>query len=238
MNFMKLIHEDIFCDYEIINEQKNPDAPKFLKIKGPYIVTEKKNINGRIYSRELMIETVKEFKTNWIDTKRAYAELNHPNYAVIDPTKACDLCTSLEQDKNDPNIWIGESVVCSTDHKHNIIGTPNGDIVASLLQHGGRIGKSTRGVGQISEASKVDKNYKLITIDTVVDPSGPGCFVEGILESKNFMINNYGDIVEMAYDSFENGIKNIPGHSTKTLIGEAYVVGLFDNFIKNINKGK
>ena len=231
---MKLIHENLYGvhDYEVIIEQQNQNKPLNIKIKGPYIVSEKKNANGRIYSRKLIeSKVIPEFQKTWIDTKRAYCELNHPDTTVVDPKNASDLITSLTQEGD---IWIGESVVLCSDPRFGIIGTPNGDIVASMLQHGGKIGKSTRGVGTINEKNIIDEEYKLITVDTVLDPSGPGCFVDGILESKDFMINTHGDIIEVAYESYEKGLENIPTHSVKTDVGSQYVYDLFKQFVSNI----
>jgi len=89
---------------------------------------------------------------------------------------------------------------------------------------------STRGVGEINENNRVDKDYTLITIDCVTDPSGPGCFVDGILESKNYMINQHGDIVEIAYNNYERKLKNIPKQQ-----GQEYIYEAFKQFIKDIN---
>ena len=231
---LKLLTETLYTDVDIetIVEQKNPNEAKFLKIKGPYIVSEKKNVNGRTYSRGLMENSVAEWKKEWLDTKRSYAELNHPEYIKVDPKNASDLIVSLEQQGD---LWIGESIVLCSDFAHNIKGTANGDTLAALIQHGGKIGKSTRGVGQISEDKRVDKVYKLITIDTVVDPSGPGCMVDGILESKEFLITAHGDIMENAIEKFAASVSNIPSHSVKTDIGRDYVNSLFDKFIIDIN---
>lgn len=230
---LKLITEDIFEDYEILFEQQNETSPKFIRVKGPYIVTETKNGNGRIYSRPLMEAAVKQYNDVYIKQKRAYGELNHPTTTMIEPKNACDLCVSLTQKDN---VWFGESVILSSDEKHGIKGTPNGDITASLLQHGGKIGKSTRGVGQVDKnTNRVDSVFKLIAHDTVLDPSGPGCFVDGIFESKNFMINQHGDIVEVAFDNYKKGLEVIPTHSVKTDEGKLYVESLFKKFIIDIN---
>ena len=227
---MKLMFETIYEDFEIIYEQTNENEPKFIKIRGPMIVTEKKNANGRIYSRKLMEEkSVPEYKKNWIDQKRSYSELNHPARTTVDPKEACDLLTSLEQQDN---IWIGECTILSSNSKFGILGTVNGDTVASILQHGGRIGKSTRGVGEINESATIDSEYKLISCDTVIDPS-IGAFVDGIFESKDFMINTHGDIVEYAYDIYEKNLSKLPNKNK-----EQYVVECFNNFIRNINKQK
>jgi hypothetical protein len=229
----KLMNEVMFENYEVLIEQKNEASHKSIYVQGPYIVAGVRNANGRTYTEELMDSTVAQYDTDFIQKNRAYGELNHPTHTDIDPKQACDLCVELIKKGK---TWIGKSKILSSSPAHGILGTPNGDIVASMLQHGGIIGKSTRGVGEISEGNIIDKIYKMIAIDTVVDPSGPGCFVDGIFESKNFMITNHGDIVEVAYEKYAKGLSNIPAHSIKSTIGKAYVENLFESFLQNLNK--
>jgi hypothetical protein len=201
---LKLICESEFSDLEIIEEKENTHSPGILKIKGPYIVTEKRNGNGREYRKDVMEKAVNEFNKNFVMTNRAVGELNHPTTTDIDYNNACHKILKLTQEGN---IWVGESQV--------LIGTPKGDLLAGLLNNGVQVGISTRGVGNINEDKVVDE-YKLITTDIVYEPSGPGCFMEGILESKEFMINEHGDIieVEIAYEKLENDIATLGNKSS------------------------
>lgn len=228
---MKLIVENDFRDYEIIFEQKNANEPRFIRVKGPYIVAEKKNANGRIYRQALMERAVGKFITEVVDTSRAFGEMNHPPSATINYDRACHRITSLVQDKN---VWIGESIVLCSNPQHNIHGTPMGDVLASVIQHGGRPGMSTRGVGEINESGVIDTDFALVTIDCVESPSGPNCYVNGILESKEFLINAHGELMEVPIARFEKGLANLPGHSTRTAAGDAQVRSLLENFLKSI----
>jgi len=225
MNPLKLIVENDIYDYDIILEQENPSSPKFFKIRGPYIVVNQKNANGRVYDAPMMERSVNEFVTEMVDSGRALGELNHPDHTEIDPQRVCHRITSLQRENDQ---WIGESIVLSSSPDGTIKGTPCGDILAAILQHGGKPGMSTRGVGNIDDGGLVNE-YKLITVDSVSSPSGPGCFVDGILESRNFMINTHGDIVEGAYASFQNGLSNLPSHGRKI-----YVEELLRKFIEAI----
>lgn len=215
---MKLLSEYVPTDMDVIIEQKNPNTPRTVKIKGPYISAEVKNANGRIYKQSLLEKVVDEYKRTMIDTNRAVGELNHPSSIQIDYNNVCHRIIDLKQDKN---IWIGESII--------LTGTPKGDIIASLLDHGTKIGVSTRGVGSINESGIIDREYKLITVDLVSDPSGSGCFVNGIYEAKNYMINQYGDIVEVLYNKLDKGLSHLPKHNSNE-----QVVNLLKEFIKSI----
>ena len=71
---------------------------------------------------------------------------------------------------------------------------------------------STRGLGQlVSESNGCNrvKDFRLVAVDCVADPSFPKAFVNGILESKQYVLSQNGSFEEL-YDNFENGIKNLP----------------------------
>jgi len=214
---LKLICEnDINGDFEIIIEQANNHLNASIKIKGPYIVTEKENANGRIYNSDVMEEAVEAYQKTYIAENRALGELEHPDSPEINFNNVCHKVLSLNKDKN---VWIGESQV--------LLGVPKGDLLAGLLKNGVKAGISTRGVGNIiSETRRVNK-YKLIAPDVVANPSGPNCFVNGILESKSYMIDKYGDVVEFAYDKFKQQLCNLSKHSDEKNVQIIEAVKLF-----------
>jgi len=71
-----------------------------------------------------------------------------------------------------------------------ILNTPHGKILKSLLNDGVRVGISSRGVGngRVDENGilVIDENYKLITFDAVADPSTPNAYQQKIKENSNF----------------------------------------------------
>lgn len=196
---LRLICDDPKSELEVITEQKNIHERASKFIRGPYIVAEQENANKRKYSRPVMEKAVLDYTKEFIMNSRAMGELNHPNNTDVNLENACHVLTELRQDNN---VWIGKSKV--------LTGTPKGDILASLLDNGIKVGMSTRGVGHIDESNNVVDDFKLIAVDCVANPSAPGAFVEGILESKFYMINEYGTIVEMAYNRLENSLKKLP----------------------------
>jgi hypothetical protein len=203
MNSVKLICETNFQEFDVIIEQENAGKPKEIKVKGPYIVCEVKNANGRIYKSEDMQKAVDEYIEEYVKANRALGELNHPESTDIDYNNACHMCTSLEYDPSN-KLFIGESKV--------LLGTPKGDLLGGLLSQGVTVGMSTRGVGNVNNDNIVE-DFKLIAVDAVSNPSGPGAFVEGILESKQFMIDSHGQIIEKAFGNLEKNLKNIPRRS-------------------------
>lgn len=174
---MKLLFENTdtkdisINDFSVIVEQTSPREPQKIKIQGPYIACDVKNVNGRIYKLDYFEKKViPEYMNTWVNQHRAYAELNHAQSHVVDPKNACELITNLTLNGN---VYIGESIVLNADTRLGIPGTPNGDILAAILMRGGKIGKSTRGAVDNPNNKIIDENneYFLITIDTVLDPS-------------------------------------------------------------------
>ena len=76
-------------------------------------------------------------------------------------------------------------------------------------------------VGKVSE-------MKLVAIDCVADPSYSDAFVNGILESKQWILNKKGEFEEH-YDRFEEGLKNLPRNDVNDFLTEKIIA-----FIRNI----
>ena len=76
------------------------------------------------------------------------------------------------------------------------------------MQDGVRLGMSSRSLGSLNEESEYDlvSDMKLITIDCVADPSFSDAFVNGVLESKQFVYKN--GIIEECFDSFLNLLRH------------------------------
>lgn len=239
---MKLITETDFREFSVIKE-KVGKCPDCLKLTGVYIQCDKPNGNNRIYSYDMMKPEVDSFVENYVKQGRALGELEHPDRVEIDPKNAAVRIISLEENEKEKN-WIGTSVVLASYPEYGIRGTPNGDIVAGLLNYGTRLGFSTRGCGEINESDEGDEvvDFKLSTIDIVSNPSiGEFCtasgqkVVNGILESKEFMINEHGIIVEKSYNKLEKTLAKLPKHSDdKVLVVGQAVRAFFKDIAGNI----
>ena len=195
----------------IVEEGSSKDKQNFF-IKGPYMMAEGVNRNKRVYPLEEMQREVKRYNSFMVKTGRAMGELNHPTTADVDLERACHLVTELSQDGN---VFYGKSKVLST---------PTGLIVRSLINDGVRVGMSSRALGQLIPESGQDginrvKDFKLVAIDCVADPSFPKAFVNGILESKQYVVNKYGQFEEM-YDNFEKSLQTLPKRNTDDFLKE------------------
>lgn len=239
---MKILAEAVsakdmaFNDYSVILEQANAKSPSKIKIKGPYIACDCKNVNGRTYSfKYFEKEVIPEYDRIWVSQRRAYAELNHAQSHVVDVKNACDLILSLTPEGTS---YIGESEVLNSNPQFGVPGTPNGDILAAILMHGGKIGKSTRGAVDNPKNPIIDENnrFNLITVDTVLDPSGPGCYINDIVcEEKDFMINEHGLVVECAYNNLEKKLDNYSTTFDQKKKQEE-MINIFSEFLKDIRR--
>ena len=194
--------------FEYIEEQKNLKGQSVMKIRGPYMACEEVNKNKRIYTESDMAREVDRYVQEMVIPKRALGELNHPASAEVDLERACHMVTNL---RKDGKTIYGESVVLST---------PTGQIVRSLINDGVKVGMSSRALGQLSEESnginRVNE-MRLIAVDCVADPSCPRAFVNGILESKQFVVAQDGRYEEV-YEQFANSLKNLPRHDVASFL--------------------
>ena len=177
---MKLITETIE-DIEVLTEA-NANGGKSYKIKGVFMQADIKNRNGRVYPVQTLAKEVARYTKEFINKKRAFGELGHPDGPTVNLERVSHMITSLEPDGKN---FIGEA---------KIMSTPMGEIVKSLMDEGAKLGVSSRGMGSLDQkggANYVRDDFYLATAaDIVADPSAPNAFVEGIMEGKEWVWNN------------------------------------------------
>jgi len=208
-------------EFEYIVEEKNTKEPSNLFIRGPYMGAETVNKNKRIYPLQQMKTEIDRYVTEMVKTQRSMGELNHPASAEVNPERACHIVTEMWQEGN---IFYGKSKVLST---------PMGQILRCLINDGVRVGMSSRALGKLDEegggVSRVS-DMRLVAVDCVADPSFNKAFVNGILESKQYVVAKNGGFEEI-YDSFEQGISGLPKKDV-----ESYLMEQVLSFINNIKK--
>tara|TARA_R110002094_G_scaffold181531_1_gene159420 strand:- start:27 stop:575 length:549 start_codon:yes stop_codon:yes gene_type:complete len=182
------------------------------------MMAEDVNRNNRLYPLDELVREAKRYNEEMVVPGRAMGELNHPTTADVDLERACHMVTELKQDGN---VFYGKSKVLST---------PCGQIVRSLINDGVKVGMSSRALGTLEEGSEhnVVKNMKLVAVDCVADPSYPKAFVNGILESKQWILaddNKYEEV----YETFEKSLQRLP---TKEV--DSYLCDRILSFIKSI----
>tara|TARA_B100000900_G_scaffold354244_1_gene322844 strand:+ start:1345 stop:1998 length:654 start_codon:yes stop_codon:yes gene_type:complete len=179
---MRLISENFVDNVEYITEQDEQTGKKNYKLKGVFMQSEIKNRNGRVYPFEVLDKEVKRYSKEFIEQNRAYGELGHPDGPTVNLDKVSHMVTSLKPDGKN---FIGEAKVMST---------PMGNIVKNIMDDGGKLAVSSRGMGSLESkngANYVKDDFYLATAaDIVADPSAPNAFVDGIMEGKEWVWNN------------------------------------------------
>ena len=185
MNTVKLFSEAVE-EVEYITEEKEGGGKNY-KIRGIFMQADVKNRNGRVYPMEVLEKEVTKYNKNFIKENRAFGELGHPEGPTVNLERVSHMITKLHPDGKN---FIGEA---------KIMDTPMGKIVKNLMDEGGKLGVSSRGMGSLDSkngANYVRDDFYLATAaDIVADPSAPNAFVEGIMEGKEWIWNN-GALVE------------------------------------------
>jgi len=218
---MKLITE-LNESVEYITE-KTEDGKKHSYIIGRFMTAEEKNKNGRMYKKDILEQEVNRYLREVVNAKRAFGELNHPAGPTINLDRVSHIITELKWDGNYVN------------GKAKLTSTPMGEIARGLLESGGQLGVSTRGMGSLKEDNGimvVQPDFKLSTVDIVSDPSGPGCFVNGIMEN-----------VEWIYDPVKGTWHEEHLHETKKQIKkmskreiEEQKLAMFESYLRSLVK--
>ena len=199
---MKLITEEVH-DVEILKEEDEKSGKKNYKLKGIFLQGDIKNRNGRIYPVEVLEKEVDRYNKEFINENRGYGELGHPEGPTVNLERVSHMVTSLKRDGKN---FIGEAKVMST---------PMGNIVSNIMDDGGKLAVSSRGMGSLQQkngANYVNKDFYLATAaDIVADPSAPQAFVQGIMEGKEWIWNNgilkEVDVAEIQED-IERGVRS------------------------------
>ena len=192
---MKLITETIE-NIEVLKEERN--GKKDYKIRGVFMQADIKNRNGRIYPVGTLAKEVKRYNEQFINQKRAFGELGHPDGPTVNLERVSHMITSLKPEGKN---FVGEA---------KIMDTPYGKIVKNLIDEGAQLGVSSRGMGSLQSGSQgnvVGKDFYLATAaDIVADPSAPDAFVEGIMEGKEWVWDN-GVLKSMEVEQYKEEIE-------------------------------
>ena len=214
---MKLITETIE-NIEVLTEEKN--GKKDYKIKGIFMQADIKNRNGRIYPVGTLAKEVKRYNEQFINKKRAFGELGHPDGPTVNLERVSHMITSLKPEGKN---FVGEA---------KIMDTPYGKIVKNLIDEGAQLGVSSRGMGSLQSGSQgnvVGKDFYLATAaDIVADPSAPDAFVEGIMEGKEWVWDN-GVLKSMEVEKYKEEIEK-----TKRAELAEKKASIFKDFLKKI----
>ena len=165
---MQLLTEwfPISCTKDIIKESKQQHGGRIV-LKGPIQKANTLNQNGRIYPRTILEREIMNYQ-KLIQENRAMGECDHPDSSVVELKNVSHVVKEAYMQ--------GDIVYGSIE----ILDTPSGKIIQSLIESGVTLGISSRGVGSTQRQGNtqiVQDDFQLICFDMVSEPSTPGAFV-------------------------------------------------------------
>jgi hypothetical protein len=168
MSNLKLLTEwcPLNLDKESINESKIQNGGRLI-LKGIIQRAETLNQNGRVYPKSILEREVMNYQ-KLIKENRALGECDHPDSSVVELKNVSHIVREAYMD--------GDSVYGAIE----ILDTPKGKIIQSLIESGVTLGISSRGVGSTrsqGDTQVVQDDFQLICFDMVSEPSTPGAFM-------------------------------------------------------------
>ena len=162
------------CQDLLTEDEKRFVAEGGMILSGIMQKADTQNGNGRVYPARVLMREVENYK-KLVKERRALGELDHPDDSVINLKNASHMVT---------DVWFeGKDVM----GKVQVLNTPSGNILRSLVESGVKLGISSRGMGSVSEsqgATVVEDDFQLICFDFVSEPSTPNAFM--MREAKEF----------------------------------------------------
>lgn len=178
--------------HSYINEATGAQEKSYY-IQGIFSTVNRKNRNGRIYSRQLWEREVEAYQKEINEkTINSLGEWEHPSRTSVDPMKAV---MRIQELRMDGDYVIGKAKILDN-------GLPETEQLKALIREGMKIGVSSRGVGKVG-ANGVVESFKLICYDAVANPSDYNANLNGIRES---LIFENGMCTNAEYFINESGI--------------------------------
>lgn len=172
-----LLRENLSFDQAQIITESGPDG-KELYLKGICIQGGVKNANQRVYPVNEITKAVVTINEQLKNGYSVLGEVDHPDDLKINLDRVSHMITEMWMDG--PNGF----------GKMKMLPTPMGTLVKTMLESGVKLGVSSRGSGNVSEASGQVSEFEIVTVDVVAQPSAPGAYPKMIYES--LMNMNHG----------------------------------------------
>ncbi|RMH14368.1 MAG: hypothetical protein D6698_12805 [Gammaproteobacteria bacterium] len=158
---------------------------KFFYLEGIFLEGEVRNGNGRIYPRKEIETAVQDLKERIRTYGPVAGQLDHPNHLSFD---FLEIAVAII------DVWMNGN---NGEGKMRVIPEGRGKIVEGALKAGIRVGVSSRGQGDVDDNGVVS-NYKIITIDVVLNPSAPHAYPTATLAESMSRYDPRNELVKLA----------------------------------------
>jgi hypothetical protein len=164
----------LLCSYDtfdytpdMIKESREKNSGKII-LKGILQKADTLNQNSRIYPRHILEREIRNY-AKFIIENRSLGELDHPEDSVVNLKNVSHIVR--EAVMKDDGVVYGSI---------ELLNTPSGMILQSLVESGVKLGISSRGVGSTKkegDTQVVGDDFLLICFDMVSEPSTASAFM-------------------------------------------------------------
>ncbi|CAB4123111.1 prohead core scaffolding protein and protease [uncultured Caudovirales phage] len=154
---------------EVLTETDASGQNKHMYMKGIFIEGSLRNQNGRVYPTHEIRKAVDQIKEQIRKNNSVLGECDHPQELQIHLDRVSHKITDMWMDGNN---GMG---------KLQILPTPLGNIIKTLLESGVKLGVSSRGSGNVDDSGQVS-DFDMLTVDVVANPSAPNAYPKPVYE--------------------------------------------------------
>ena len=154
----------------MVVESVSEGDKKNLYMKGIFIQGGVKNANERIYPVSEIESAVQTLNEQITDGHSVLGEVDHPDDLKINLDRVSHMITGM---------WMDGA---NGFGKLKIFPTPMGQLVATMLESGVKLGVSSRGSGNVDDMNGKVSDFEIVTVDIVAQPSAPQAYPKAIYE--------------------------------------------------------
>jgi hypothetical protein len=154
----------------MVVESVSDGDKKSLYMKGIFIQGGVKNANERVYPVNQIESAVEQLMEQITNGNSVLGEVDHPDDLKINLDRVSHMITNMWMDG--PNGF----------GKLKILPTPMGQLVSTMLESGVKLGVSSRGSGNVDDATGKVSDFEIVTVDIVAQPSAPNAYPKAIYE--------------------------------------------------------
>ena len=166
---MNYLRENLSFDQAKMVVESDGQDGKNLYMTGICIQGNKRNQNQRVYPVNEIDRAVKTLNDQLGGGYSVLGEVDHPDDLKINLDRVSHMIMKMWMDGDDGH------------GKLKILPTPMGQLVKTMLESGVKLGVSSRGSGDVDTDGRV-KDFEIITVDVVAQPSAPGAYPTPIYE--------------------------------------------------------
>jgi hypothetical protein len=154
----------------IMEDSGDQGGGKSVYMKGIFIQGDLRNHNGRVYPVNEIRKAVEQINEAIKQDNGVLGECDHPQELQIHLDRVSHKITQM---------WMDGA---NGFGKLQILPTPCGNIVKTLIDCGVKLGVSSRGSGNVDDNGRVSE-FDMLTVDIVAKPSAPNAYPTPVYEA-------------------------------------------------------